>query len=429
MHPNAVTAGAEKPRPILDDYRALLLGMLFIGLLLWRSPNLFLHPRFWAEEGQFYYNTLKTGVSPLTLVIRGNYQFITNLICYLAILVPTEWAAHVTTYSSLLVPLWCVILFSRFSIENGWPLTRSAMAVAIFALCAQGYEVYLTSTNVQWLCAVSLLFICITSWDNLRGLRGALLYAWVVVCALSGVPSAIMAPVLLIRGKVSRSATHFRVGLILAVGAAIQATIIILHPHPDRLLSPTAVTMTEPWLLQTVASPIFSGGGSEEFLVFFLLWLERNAALALAYIVLSSIAVFVLVASYREAKEKTIVIVLALVWILVPSIQVLGALGDTHKLISGWAHGRYFFIGVVCFVTLLGIAANRASPIVRLPALMLLLTALCTGLYQTRHGAWRTYMLDGPSWSDQVAACGDRRPCLVQAWPAGPDWTFMLQRK
>ncbi|AXV75721.1 MULTISPECIES: hypothetical protein [Ralstonia solanacearum species complex] len=428
MHPNAATAGAEKPKARLDSHRTLLLGMLFIGLLLWRSPNLFLHPRFWAEEGQFYYNTLQTGVSPLTLVMRGNYQFITNLICYLATLVPTEWAAHVTTYSSLLVAVWCIILFSRFSIENGWPLTRSAMAVAIFALCAQGYEVYLTSTNVQWLCALSLLFICITSWDNSRGLRGALLYAWVVVCAFSGVPSSIMAPVLLIKGKVSRSAIHCRFGLILAVGAAIQATIIILHPHADRLLSPTALTMTAPWLLQTVASPIFTGGGTE-FLIFFLLWLQSNAALALAYIVLSSIAAFVLVASYREAKEKTTVIVLALVWILVPSIQILGALGDTRMLISGWAHGRYFFIGVVCFVTLIGIAANRAAPVVRLPALSLLLMALCAGLYQAHHGAWKAYMLEGPSWSDQVAACEDRRPCQVQAWPAGPDWTFLLQRK
>lgn len=141
------------------------------------------------------------------------------------------------------------------------------------------------------------------------------------------------------------------------------------------------------------------------------------------------IAAFALVASYREAKDKTTVIVLALVWILVPSIQTLGALGDTRKLISGWMHGRYFFIGVVCFVTLLGIAANRASLAIRLPALSLLLMALCAGLYQARHGAWRGTMLEGPSWSEQVAACEGRRPCQVQAWPAGPGWTFLLHRK
>lgn len=428
MHLDATTTSAEKLKLKLDEHRTLLLGILFIGLLLWRSPNLFLHPRFWAEEGQFYYSTLQNGTSPLTLVMRGNYQLITNLICYVATFVPTEWAAHVTTYSSLLVALWCIILFSRFSIENGWPLTRAAIAVAIFALCAQGYEIYLNSTNVQWLCSWSLLFIGIVSWVNLRGIRKAFLYAWVAICALSGVPSAIMAPLFLIKGTVFRSAIHLRLGLILAVGTAIQVTVIILHPHPDRLLSPTALAMTAPWLLQTVASPIFTGGLTE-FLVFFLHWLQSGPALAMAYVVLVSIAVFALVASYREAKDKATVIVLALVWILVPIIQSLGALGDTHKLISGWMHGRYFFIGVVCFITLLGIAANGASPVVRLTAMSLLLIALCASLYQARHGAWRAYMLDGPSWSDQVAACEGHRPCQVQAWPAGPDWTFTLYRK
>lgn len=77
------------------------------------------------------------------------------------------------------------------------------------------------------------------------------------------VPASIMTPVFLVKGTLLRSGIHFRLGLILAVGTAIQAAIIILHPQPDRLLSPTVLTMTAPWLLQTVASPIFTGGGTE----------------------------------------------------------------------------------------------------------------------------------------------------------------------
>ncbi|MHA6889182.1 hypothetical protein [Ralstonia pseudosolanacearum] len=427
MHHNATVVGVNDWK-LSPTARAIALASLFVGLLLWRAPNLLLYPRLWAEEGRFYYNALQDGTSPFTLVVRGNYQIITNLICYMATLVPTEWAAHVTTYCSLLVALWCIILFSQFSVESGWSSAISALAVAIFALCAQGYEVYLSSTNVQWLSALSLLFICIMPWHNLRSLRGALLYVWVVVCALSGVPSSIMTPVFLIRGRVFRSAIHFRLGLILAVGAAIQATIIILHPHPDRFFSLTTPIVTASWLLQTVASPLFSAGWVD-FLIWFLRWLKSGYAVALAYIALSSIAMFVLVASYRASKGKAAVLVLALVWIFVPSIQIFGVLGNPNSLISGSMQGRYFFIGVVCFVTLLGIAANRASLAVRLPALSLLLMALCAGLYQARHGARRITMLEGPSWSEQVAACEGRRPCQVQAWPTGPDWTFLLHRK
>ncbi|XHO06306.1 hypothetical protein ACEQUB_03228 [Ralstonia syzygii] len=405
-----------------------MLAALFVGLLLWRSPNLLLHPRFWAEEGRFYYNVLQSGASPLTLVVRGNYQIITNLICYMATLVPAEWAAHVTTYCSLLVALWCIILFSRFSAESGWSLAISALVVAIFALCAQGYEVYLSSTNAQWLSALSLLFICITPWANLRGFRGALMYAWVVVCAFSGVPSSIMTPVFLMRRRIFPSAAHFRFGLILAVGTAIQAAIIVLCPHPGRSFSLTTLIVTASWFLQTVASPIFTAGWVN-FIVWFLGWLKSGYAVALAYIMLSSIAAFALVGSYRASKEKSAVVTLALVWIFVPSIQIFGALGNPDDLISGSTQGRYFFIGVACFVTLLGIAVNRASSFVRLPALSLLVMALCAGIFQARHGSWQSPMLFGPSWNEQVAACDGHRPCKVQAWPGGADWTFELHRR
>lgn len=202
MRHNATVIGADQSNP-KQIQRALVLTMLFAGLMLWRSPDLLIHPRLWAEEGRFYYNALQNGTSPLTLVIRGNYQLVTNLICYLATLVPAEWAAHITTYCSLLVALWCIILFSRFSVESDWPLARSAMIVAILALLAHGYEVYLSSTNTQWLCALSLLFICIGQWGTLRGLRSVLLYGWVAVCALSGVPSSVMTPVFLVRGPSS----------------------------------------------------------------------------------------------------------------------------------------------------------------------------------------------------------------------------------
>ncbi|MCD9227567.1 hypothetical protein ACPPTR_16055 [Ralstonia pseudosolanacearum] len=427
MHHNAIVTGADPVNPKRIQ-RALVLTTLFVGLLLWRSPDLLIHPRLWAEEGRFYYNGLQDGASPLTLVIRGNYQIVTNLICYLATLVPAEWAAHITTYCSLLVALWCIVLFSRFSIESGWSLARSATIVAILALLAHGYEVYLSSTNTQWLCALSLLFICLGQWSTLRGPRRVPLYAWVAVCALSGVPSSVMAPVFLVRGGLFRSPLHFRLGLILAAGTAIQAIVIFLHPHTDRSFSPTMLLMTAPWLLQTVASPLFTAGQTEG-LAALLKSLQSPYAVALVYIVLLSIAAFALVASYRAAKDKAVAVVLMMAWIIIPSIQIFGTLGNPNELVSGWKHARYFFIGAVCFVMLLGIIADSALPIVRLTALSLLLTTLCAGIHQVDQSGWNALMLYGPSWRSEVAACGGRRPCVVQPWPISAEWTFVLHHR
>ncbi|MBB6580705.1 hypothetical protein [Ralstonia solanacearum] len=427
MHRSGTAIGTDSS-DLKQVHRALALTALFVGLMLWRSPDLLIHPRLWAEEGRFYYNALQNGASPLTLVIRGNYQFITNLIGYIATLVPAEWAAHVTTYCSLLVALWCIILFSRFSVENDWPLTRSATIAAILALLAPGYEIYLSSTNTQWLCALSLLFICIGQWNTLRGPRAALLYAWVAVCALSGVPSSIMTPVFLVRGALFRSTVHLRFGLVLAAGTVIQAIIIVLHPHADRSFSPTMLLMTAPWLLQTIASPLFTVEGTE-YLLTFLKGMKSPYAVALAYIALSSIAAFTLATNYRRATENAVAVVLAMVWIFVPSIQIFGVLGDPDELVSGWKNGRYFFIGAVCFVMLLGIAAEKTSPIARWTASSLLFMVLCAGIYQMDHGGWKATMLYGPSWSSEVAACKGRRPCVVQPWPISSEWTFMLHHK
>lgn len=384
-------------------------------------------PRLWAEEGRFYYNALQHGASPLTLIIRGNYQLITNLIGYIATLVPAEWAAHVTTYCSLLVALWCIILFGRFTVESGWSLTRSAMIAAILALLAPGYEIYLSSTNTQWLCALSLLFICIGQEIPCEASRCASIYMGSCLRAQWGSfidhDTSVSG-----QGAVFRSTVHWRFGLMLAAGTALQAIIIVLYQHADRSFSPTMLLMTAPWLLQTIASPLFTVEGTE-YLLAFLKELKTPYAVAFAYIALLSIAAFTLTTSYRGAKEKAVAVVLAMVWILVPSIQIFGVLGDPNELVSGWKNGRYFFIGAVCFVMLLGIAAEKASPIARRTASALLVMALCAGIYQMDHGGWKATMLYGPSWSSEVAACKGRRPCVVQPWPISSEWTFMLHHK
>lgn len=61
--------------------------------------------------------------------------------------------------------------------------------------------------------------------------------------------------------------------------------------------------MTAPWLLQTVASPLFTAGQTE-FLVASLKSLQSPYVVALAYIVLSSIAAFALAAGYQKRKIK-----------------------------------------------------------------------------------------------------------------------------
>lgn len=61
--------------------------------------DLLTQPRFWSEEGRYHYEALQTSRwSVFTLVVRGNFQLITNFGVAIATLVPAVWAPAVTTY-------------------------------------------------------------------------------------------------------------------------------------------------------------------------------------------------------------------------------------------------------------------------------------------------------------------------------------------
>jgi hypothetical protein len=407
----------------------LALVALFVGLMLWRSPDLLTGPRFWGEEGRYYYDALQNGdASPFTLVVRGNFQLIVNLFAYFATLVPARWAAHVTTYLGLLVAMWCVFLFGMFSKENTWSFWKSALVVLALSLIAQGYEIYLSSTNSQWLCALSLLFICLLKWSDSGAVGRGLLYLWVAVCAFSGVPSVVMTPILLLKGIAYRSRLHLRFGIILAAGAIFQAAVICLHPHPARSFSPTGLLLTAPWLFQTVASPLITAEGTERLITF--LRMHRDVyGVCATFLALASIAAFLVISGFRKAKDQSIPVVLVSAWVFVPTIQIFGVLGDPNGLISGWSNGRYFFLGAFCFVLLAGLVAHSDKAGPRWSATLLLCIMTFSGIYQVHSGSWKNFMLHGPAFNADVAKCGERRPCEVQAWPGGPDWAFELYRR
>lgn len=414
---------------MLTNRKIALLVALFAGLLAWRSPTLLTDPRFWGEEGRYYYDALQTSPwSAFTLVVRGNFQLITNFGALLATAVPAVWAPAVTTYFGYALAAACIHLFGLFARENGWSFLTAALATAVFALFAQGYEVYLSTVNAQWLCAITLLFLAVLRLENLSVARRAVLYVWVGICALSGVPPVMLTPFFFLAALLWRSRIHLRCALLLGAGAAIQIAVIYTHPHPGRDFHPTFKLLTAPWLLQTVASPLLTAGLTDS-IVSHLRSSGSMAAYALIYGALAAIALDVTIAAYRATQSKAVPILLTAMWIAVPTIQIFGALGDPSYSLSGWIGGRYFFLGVFCFVLLLGVSANSSIRTFRIVATAMLAWMVLAGIYQATREDWQSFILTGPSWRDSVEKCGSMRPCDVQAWPGGSDWSFRLYRK
>jgi hypothetical protein len=410
--------------------RIAFLVLLFALVLFWRSPELLQNPRFWAEEGRCYYAPLQGAdfFSTFGLIVRGNFQLLLNWIAYGATLVPARYAAHVTTYASLLPAAALAALVGAVSVQQRWPLALAGLIVVILALLPQGYEVYLTATNVQWILSVCVLLIAVIDAKNWKDSHRYGAYAFAAVSGLTGVCSAMLAPVFLVRRWISPSRPHFDIGLILGACAVVQAAVIVGHVHPDRSFPSSPLVLTLPVALQSILAPLIGAGPVDHLAA-----LPGNRLpmpIWLVAIYCSSLlpAGFAVAAAVNRSGDRKFPMTLAAAWAAVSTLNVAGSIGDPAYLVSGWSGARYFFLGAVCFVLLLGAAASGAKTWSSRLATALLLAMLATGVTQRYLGAWKDQFTKGEPWQALVDRCASRRPCTVEAWPGGPGWAFELRR-
>lgn len=411
-------------------WRACSLSALFICALALRSPQLLLHPRLWAEEGAFYYNALQDGSvwTALTYTARGNYQLLINASVLLASKMPAALAAYVTTACALVGALIVICLLAVLSLQRGWRYSTVAVAVLIFAWFPSGYEIYLTSTNLQWLCSLSVLLLIIlepVEWTRTARFCAS---AWVACCAVTGVPSAMLAPVMAARGlRNTRSRDHLYWAVLLSLGAVVQLSIILTSNSDQRSFRIDPFVTAASLVSQAVLSPIAGVSLTEQVLA-----IMRKQASFSRLVLLLSLGVlpvyFAVRTLIREPVQSPLAFYVLAAALLSAVLNVFGAFGDPDALFSGWGGGRYFFLAGVCWVILLVALANSMKWPARAAGTVLLVAAAVAGVREIHVGTWKSFLTTGPSWKATVEACGEKRPCIVSVWPGGPDWSFELRR-
>ena len=413
-----------------SNSRVILLLVLFFIVLFLRSPSLFQNPRFWAEEGKFYYFSLQEGAffDALKLIVRGNYQLLTNLIVFLAASVPAKYAAYVSTYLSLCVTAIYISFVALLSLQRNWSTALSCFIIIILALNPQGYEIYLTATNIQWVCSVSILIIFTLDVRGWRSLCVNYIYIFVLISGLTGVCSAMLAPIYLIRGYHLRSQFHLKAGLLLFFSGVFHLIIIYSNTHPERSFSTDIFTLTFPMILQSIWSPIFGAGVVDDAL-----GLVANVKQAwiwggLVYVISLLLSIFIMQTARTDKEDKYLAPMLFLTWIYISMLNVFGSIGDPNALVSGWGGGRYFYLGSVCFVVLLGLAASNGKFVKSTISYLIIIVMLISGINQNYNATWKNWLISGKSWQETVKLCRELRPCEVEVWPGGDDWRFQLKR-
>jgi hypothetical protein len=139
------------------------------------------------------------------------------------------------------------------------------------------------------------------------------------------------------------------------------------------------------------------------------------------------IVIYIAHTSKKDLQSRNLTAILICSWVYISVLNVIGSLGSPSGLISGWGGGRYFYLGAVCFLILLGLSVCIAPPIKKRIIFFLLLIMLAAGVGQALFGTWKSWIISGDSWSLVVDRCGEIRPCDVKVWP--PSMSFVLRHK
>ncbi len=395
---------------------------------------IFLSPRLWAEEGTSYLNRMQTldAIDSLLLVVNANYQFLLNLIVFIASRLPIVWAAHITTYSSFLVAGFVAYLLLVAARQFALPWFVGLLLVLIWALLPPTYEVFATATNVQWVCSVSMLLICTLDLSAISKSARRSAYGWAIVCGLTGVPSCILAPGFLLRAALDRSRPHLVIGFILVVCVVVELGIILSHDiGGGRIFTLDPQVLVLPTLMQTILVPLLGAAIVEYFgshiqadLPRLGFWAAGSGLIAFAIVAIVSVTAW-----SGERRRHVTIITLLWLWAGTSVINTFGSLGNPVGLIGPLNGGRYYLLGAVAFSLLLALCTNVPNRIAATMAICTLgLIVVVSSAVSVGHRHWRSvFTSGGPSWRHEVERCGTERPCRVTIWPA--NWTFNLLLK
>jgi hypothetical protein len=126
---------------------------LFIFGIIWiilREPLLFVHTRFWAEEGIIFYSSavLNTFWENITTVHVGYYTLFNVLITEFAVLFPLESGPLITTLAGFLITVIPVYIIA-FTQSVFWNSLFKRLFSILLVITFAPPEIWLNTTNIH----------------------------------------------------------------------------------------------------------------------------------------------------------------------------------------------------------------------------------------------------------------------------------------
>lgn len=385
-----------------------------ILLVYLRDYDLWLDPRFWAEEGShgfvyaWHHGFWATVFKPL----HRYYELSLTLGASLASLAPLEWAPLVTqSYAGVIQLLPVAVLLRAWRVgqrrgelpANAWPM---ALAALVIVFAPTTYESHLTTTSSQFF--LSLCTALILSFPVQRqGAGGRFELVVLVLAGLSGPGSALLAPLFWLRwwrledDELARRARLLQ-AVVLSMALVLQSHLLVGHLwHQMRSFPLDPLSLLSIIWVKVFVVPLAGIRAGEYVGGSHLATLSDNAGLGmwphfLALLLAVGSWIFILV---RARSRTAVVLATSAVYML--GYSIFGAMGSKIAMVQPTFSARYSFGPVaLLFLSLLVAGLQTRFPRDRWAApVVVLVMVLISGSAYFNFPSWA---ISGVPWRAEV---------------------------
>jgi hypothetical protein len=406
--------------------RGLLVAIAFVAAT--RAPFVLTSGRFWAEEGAVHFRHMMTSTSPSDLLFvyrrAGYYNLFPNVGTWFASVAPLERAPLITAWLSfgvVALMAWIALSWPSDLLPNAGARIGAATLLVVGTLAQP--EVWLTTLHAQAYLAIVVVLLLFVRLDELGRGRYVGGIAILAVAGLSGLYSAALAPLFIVRALQERTARQRSYAVAISAAALVQLLVVFTAREssdlgPGKLTIPGAGEVLRTVSASHVGTLLFGNKIAGALMN------RANAGSRLTWIALVMLVVAVcgfLIVLLRHAPKARVPLLLAGALVLVELLVQLGSLGE--------AGGRYAVVPIAILTLMVIHAATSGYRWLQRAAIGVCVLVLAVGVLQF----WTLKptvlrCIDCPRWDREVREWRNDPSEPLEIWPYDVDtpWAIRL---
>ena len=407
---------------LIDHWTAFIGFFLLLSFV--KAPFVLLSPRLWAEEGSLYLqHALESSpLQHLLYTANSNFQLPVNLITLVATYFSIEWWPTVTTYLSMGIWLFAALFLRELLSRNRVSLHIQYIAFLVIFTVPSSYEIWLTSTNLQWVFGF-VAFLIFLDFEPRSSASFWFRLSFISLAATSGIPATILSPAYIFKGLMNNSPFFISSGIFLGCGALIQISVIFMAGGTGRDIAILSPELLQATFLQCILAPV-AGVPLVDHIGHFIRDKSSFQSTVILFYVFALLIISLFWSTTRGFAGSYKAWACLLVGIFVVLVQASAPIGGQQGLVSAAGGARYFYVGTSAIIIALALASSpckrNGKGFRAIWGALLIVQAV--NLFGTE---WNAFFREGPRWEKQVKKCRQIQPssssqtCTLDIWPNG----------